>query len=221
MIAVNCFVPDNLIASITPLIVGPGNDPWTNHNFIGLGTDLTVNGLQGNGTTKYLDSGVIPSSAFASEDSGGMTMYSFTSGVSLGNDVGCSTGTNFFCLQLNTILNVALWECWDTGVGKVQGGNTGFKGFLSGNRTAANNSKLYRASSTVPFAQIGSIATTGGVRPNDPIIIFGASNSGVVSQFTNRTYSFEAVHFGLTSSEDQTLFNLVQSLRVALGGGYV
>ena len=46
MIAVNCFVPDNLIAAITPLIVHPevgGFDPWTNVGFVA--GDLSPAGL--------------------------------------------------------------------------------------------------------------------------------------------------------------------------------
>jgi hypothetical protein len=51
MISVNCLVPDNLIAASTPLIFIAGNSLWTNHNFVS--GDLTVNGLLGNGSSKY------------------------------------------------------------------------------------------------------------------------------------------------------------------------
>ena len=37
---VNCFVPDNLVACRTPLVVGIGSDPWTNVNFAT--SDLTI-----------------------------------------------------------------------------------------------------------------------------------------------------------------------------------
>ena len=47
MVAVNPFVPDNLIASTVPLIWEAGNEQWTNHNFVA--GDLTVNGLIGDG----------------------------------------------------------------------------------------------------------------------------------------------------------------------------
>ena len=56
VICLNFFAPDNLIACLTPFIKGPGNDPWINHNFVT--GDLSVTGLQGNGSNKYVDTGI-------------------------------------------------------------------------------------------------------------------------------------------------------------------
>ena len=50
------LVPDSAIAASTPLFVGIGLDPWTNHGFVD--GDLTVEGMKGNGSSKYLDSGI-------------------------------------------------------------------------------------------------------------------------------------------------------------------
>jgi hypothetical protein len=56
----NIFAPDNLTAAITPLIATVGNNPWTNSGFVA--GDLNEYGLKGNGSSKLLDTGLIPQS---------------------------------------------------------------------------------------------------------------------------------------------------------------
>src|SRR5258705_1931242 len=59
--ALNCFVPDNLIACFTPLVVGSGSDPWINSGGLFVNGDLSVNGLTGNASNNFLNTGILPS----------------------------------------------------------------------------------------------------------------------------------------------------------------
>ena len=222
MIAVNAFVPDSLIAALTPLYVGPGSDPWTNHNFVA--GDLTINGLKGDAVGKYLQTGIVPANVYGAINSG-MSIYcpETYNAASFGYDMESSdaaitskSGINFL-----PAANISNWACFDTG-SQVTTANPGpFVGFLSGNRIAANNTSIYKASSTVPFFAAGSNALSGGnlaLITND-LYVF-AANFGFAFGYVSHRLSFAAMHAGLTAVQDRCLFNAVQALRVALGGGF-
>lgn len=86
--ALNPFLPESLTASLTPLVVGPGNDPWINHNFVA--GDLTVNGLQGNASNKYLDTGLTWANTVAV---GGSNHFGCETGVRTQNTQAFTAGT--------------------------------------------------------------------------------------------------------------------------------
>src|SRR5206468_1183146 len=77
MIAWNMFDSSNLIASLTPQLVGSGNDPWTNNGPFVSG-DLTINGLAGDGLTKYLAPNLVPNTIYISDADCGITIYATT-----------------------------------------------------------------------------------------------------------------------------------------------
>lgn len=217
MKTVNCFVPDNLSASITPLIV-MGNDPWTNNNFVE--TDLTVNGLKGNASNKRLLPGINANNVFNTGNAG-LTIYVkevYAGGDRL--DIGCSQGAG----QLVYIAPVVstgqiLFDCFNNtvGQGRILADNPGsFQGYFSGNRTSTTASALYIANSGIPHYALGSITTGGGVVPTSAMSVWGAA--GLYS--ANRI-SFAAFHEGLTMSESAKLFSLVDTMRRSFGGGYV
>lgn len=92
--SLNCYVPDNLIAAITPLIKTYGNDPWLNNNSQFVIGDLTINGLIGNGgtqfnqsTVKYLNTGVLGTN-YSSDNTAGLTLYVYAAGLNTGGDGG-------------------------------------------------------------------------------------------------------------------------------------
>ena len=100
IIAVNTFVPDNLIASITPLIKNAGNDPWTNNNFVA--GDLNMDGLKGNGSNKYLATGLNPSVVFDGP-------LSASAGITLYNTCGDASGAGADCVALDGGLDFGFW----------------------------------------------------------------------------------------------------------------
>lgn len=234
MQSVNCFVPDNLIAAITPLYKTKGNDPWTNVNF--LLADLTADGLVGNATTKVLDTGLNPTTAWANTGnnvnavtSGGITVYTFTLGSgSSGSDVGSGTGAsqtiNLYTVYTPGADNHTYFDFVNNSTGRIAVLNAGWKGFTSANRTTGTRSDVYIASSTTPFATLGSDVNTqiGNAMPTVSFDCFGfKSLVGVNTPNSDRRISFAALHIGLSSAQAQSLFNAVQALRTALGGGFV
>jgi len=204
--------------SITPLIKGPGLDPWTNGNF--LTADLTSNGLVGDGATKFLNTGVNPITAVLNDTEFGITIYHVSPINVDGIEMGILSG-NRVALGSSGFVSNASWAAWDnTANGQITVANSNWSGFLSGNRISAVSSSLYKANSTNPFSTLGSIAATSGTRPNGNIFCF-CLDLGGASFFTTRRMSFAAIHHGLTSSEAQQFYNLIQALRVSFGGGFV
>lgn len=219
MITLNVIAPDNLTAAITPLIRGPGNDPWTNHSFIS--SDLAVSGLVGNGTTKYLDTGIVPSLKFSSDADGGISWYTLTNTDVLMAEAGCRDGTGRFSSANCAGDGNAYFDCWNTGDGRLTSANTGWAGFMSFNRIANNDSRIYRANNTNAWAQraIGT-GTVIGSRPAVAIYVWTVNNSGTGIELTSsRRLSFVAIHHGLTSAEGSALYDLVKTLRTTFGGG--
>jgi len=222
------FVPDNLIAAITPLIRSHGLDPWTNSNFVL--ADLTVNGLIGNGTTKRLDVGFNPETIFRSTAAvaltGGLTVYNMTAANAAGQEIGALTSGNGSALQMHVSHSAvggnALCDCFNDTTMRINAANALWTGYLSTNRTALNAYSLYRANSVTPHASIGSVVgnnTLGG--PNTDVSCFSGNNAGVPFAFSAKRLSFAAIHRGLTATQSSNFFNAIQTLRTALGGGFI
>jgi hypothetical protein len=225
MIAVNCFVSDSLAAAITPLIVGPGNNPWTNTNFVA--GDVSVNGLLGNGPAgKFLNTGCNPSIIYSSDNDCGYSLY--FSANSSNNAYGAMIIRRGGIAGIYTDPNSHLgaYTGWSVTGNTIQTGNLNFR-FLSGNRTAANAAALYEASSS-QFVVGGTTAGAPGARPNGDVYCFcwddydsvPSGNHANLFGGTSNYYSFAAIHYGLTQPQANNLFNRVQTLRQTLGGGY-
>lgn len=225
MIGVNVYAPDGLIAAITPLIVGPGSDPWTSFNFVA--GDLTINGLKGNihAFQKYLDTGIDPTDLTNSDY--GMTLYVSEASSLAEDEIGVFNAgyTDGFGLLADNS-GTAYWDAsYSGGAGRISAANPGWEGYLSGNRVANNDAKMFRASGVVPHAQLG--ATNSNVIADTRAAFAGANifvhaiNDGANNQNSSKRLSFAAIHDGLDATESECLYNAVQALRVALGGGFV
>jgi hypothetical protein len=217
---VNVVAADSLIAAITPLIVTHGSDPWTNHNFVL--ADLTVNGMVGNGSTKYLDSGFITSSSTLTLTNAGLTIYDFT-----GNNNGEVEAESFVSsaqtFQLDNYLGNATFCAFNqtAGQGLVSVGASAFTGYMSGNRTASNAIALYAARSNLAHAAIATGTGNGGSLPNNSMFFWAGNSAGSPALWTTKRMSFCAIHQGLSSAQSNNFFNDIQALRTALGGGFV
>jgi len=224
MISVNAFVPDSLIASITPVIQTSGSSVWTNNNFVS--ADLTVNGLLGNGSNKWLDTGVNVSTAYGNDTSAGLSVYESTTTVSNVCAIGAAANSSTTGLELftNSFGGAILFDCWNNSnsTGRLATSVPTASGFTSGNRTAANDFRTYFGNSNIPFAQQGIQATTGNSH-SDTNFTIGCFVDHVTTGnffFSNRRMSFAAIHTGLTSTECNNFFNRVQTLRQAFRGGF-
>lgn len=224
MIAVNCVVPDSLIAACTPLIHVFGKTLWTNINFV-VG-DLTVNGLKGNAVVnKYMKTGVIPSQCFASTSDGGGSVIVVTNTNDTGDQwqMGAVVGAaQTFNLYLQD--DIGGFQSYNTTTGFIsvdfaQGG-PGIKGFISGSRTDSTHEFLYQAGDGFPFSQVaGPGGAPGASLPTVETYVWGTNANGFPSQYANERISFVAIHKGLTQTETEALFNAAYAMRATLGGG--
>ena len=221
IIALNPFVPDNLIAACTPLIQNAGNALWTNNNFVL--ADLTVNGLIGNGSTKYLNTGVLGTAAGLSVSNGGMTMVTQTASAGGENDMGCNNANApSFALIIDFSGNSYndIYDQSTTRIGPVA--NTGFKGYHSNNRITTTDFKVYQATSSAAHAAFGSNAGTNALLPSNlaafAVFTHCWNNSGTPGSFSTKRVSFAAVHQGLTAAQSSNFFDCIQQLRLAMGG---
>jgi hypothetical protein len=240
--ALNCYVPDNLTACLTPLLKTYGNDPWTNSNFVS--ADLTINGLVGNGGSqfggaKYLITGVLGTD-YSADSTAGMTLYAYTSGLN-GSDGGTydagytnddgSDGTSLSFHRSNAT-TLAYWAYKDNDGGAL-GGECDFnwgsfpsmgQGYLSGNRISTSDQRLYFGNSSNPHAQVGNTVTVGTGARGAHSIYFHTTNhwnfGGPFGASTSRI-SFAAIHDGLTASESSQFYSFIQSFRQQIGGGWV
>lgn len=230
MISVVCFVPDNLIAATTPFIRTAGNTPWINHSFVA--GDLNINGLKGDGATKYLDTGVFPLAAIPTDTSAGLTVYNTFADNVAGTDMGCQQfpATPIMQAVVSYADTAAYWDCWNTviGQGRIWNNNPLWTGYFSCNRTAAAQTRIYRASAALGGHQL--LANGAGMspegRPDSDLYCFAhadqdAGHVNTAISFTTHRLSFAAVHVGLSQPESIAFWTAIQALRTALGGGYV
>jgi len=225
MRTVNCLVPDSLIAAITPLI-NMELDPWTNNGFVS--GDLTANGLIGNASSKYLRMCNSVSSLFLGSTFG-ITLYVHTARTAGTYDAGYTTYTGDKQLGMNISGSggIAAIYGWETATGPsvyVPAPYTA-SGYFSGNRTSTTDLRMFFANSTKPHAQIGNTATGSmtQVKQASPMYLFTTYIIDSAGTFghTNSRISFAALHDGLTASESAAFYNLIQTMRTSLGGGYV
>lgn len=220
--AMNIVAPDSVIAARTPLIKTFGNDPW-----IQIGTfAVTVNGIIATAATSCLRTGVVPSTAFASVNTGGLSVYvtvttaADTAAVDIGGQNSTAQVAQLFS-SFNT--NFAIQQIYNNtnGQGSLTGTSHG-TGFYCANIPSAGQEALYYYSSSLGFTTLATAAASGGTRPTVEIYAMGLNNAGVTTGTTQiRRYSFFAIHDGLTSAEANALATAVQNLRVAFGGGFV
>jgi hypothetical protein len=222
MKAVNCFVPDNLTAALTPLIHNYGNSLWVNHGYVD--ADLTVNGIIGNGTSKYLDTGLKPSVAFPSVTTGGLTVYVTTPQNGSNTDLGGGVGNAFFQLIVSAYAASLYFDCWTSTDGRLTTGNSNYTGFLCANLIGPAY-RVYEARSNLAFFLKASKnnVPTGLPSACTSNLFFDTSSDGgaPTNNYCARRKSFAAIHDGLTSAQAQDFYNLVQAMRSSLGGGFV
>lgn len=219
--SVNCFVPDSLAAACTPLLQPTGVPySWVNHNFVS--GDLTVDGLIGNGSNKYLDTQVNDTSTFSSVNDVGFTFYDMTgtSDTSL-NGIITADDNNGYLMVANRSGNSQFYAYGPAngGTGDIHAASPG-AGYYCGTRTSSSALALYFANSTHAHASIA----TGSVAPayaaqNRTVYMFGCNNGGSVLVPTAHRFSYTSISKGMLSTDSSNQYNRVRTLRLALGGG--
>lgn len=218
MKVVNCYAADNLTACLTPLIVGAGYDPWRNTNFVA--GDLTTNGLVGDGATKFLDTGFETTNSLPSNL--GVTLYIETGNNNNEAESGAWDGGALNGYSLQVYGGSIYWDSpYSSANGRVTGAYANFSGYLSGNRIANNDSRIFQASSTSNHVQIFAtqVNVVGDV-DGGHWYIHAFNSSSTPLYFSTKRISFVAIHDGLTLNESYAFFTAIQTMRTALGGGW-
>ena len=222
MKAVNCFVPDNLIAATTPLISVIGNDPWTNANFVD--ADLTINGLKGNGSDKYLNSGIHPDSLKTAEGQtdSAVAVYIAEGAIEDKNEFGCSDLSAGSLRLYGHTINKAGWAMnyQDAVALSTLSTDVPHVGYICVDRTATERA-IYMAGIVSHYPAVSSLTFAGGAPWMRPLAVFASNEAGSIVNYSSKRLSFVSMSNGLTASESSNLFSFVQALRERLGGGYV
>jgi hypothetical protein len=98
-------------------------------------------------------------------------------------------------------------------------------GYYSNQRISNSDHRLFFANSGTPHAQIGATDAFGPYNGGVPVpfnmYVGCLNNGGVPIQFASDRVSFVGVTIGLSAAQSALLFARIQTLRTALGGGFV
>jgi len=222
--AISLMATDSVTAALTPQVAGRNiTDPWVNHSFVA--GDLSTNGLKGDGSSKYIDTGIAVQADNISLTSIGLCLYLYaTNGnqsgqLDFGNNNGLASGLELF----PSVGNVSDFSAWNfnTGQGRAQVTTSG-NGFYVGSRTSSSASSIYFAKNGTTFGAIKTIATSGGVQVTVNMYLFNESNNGspTVGGYSSDTISTAGIFRGLTINESSNLFTCVQTARTNWLSGF-
>lgn len=226
MIADILIPPDGgLIGSFTPFFHTLGNNPWTNHNFVA--ADLSASGLTGNGSSKYLDTGIVDNTAWASGTENGIAVY-LTPQTNAGTvDTGSLdiNSSNMSRLTIN-VFGAILANLYDnTNMSTISWPFAAFSnphtgGFIAQVRQSGTRADIYAGNSVTAFSSLANTLTQGAGRPlGFNQFVFAVNNDGTASNFTVHQLQWVGIFrgAGMTLAKITALFNAVQALQVAFG----
>lgn len=209
---INLFCGDNLAACLVPLKVGGGSATDTNNNFVA-GDYSEATGLTGNGTTKYLNTGLLASALTANDTH--LAVYNRTSGaVGGGHHIGALSGGNtFFFLSPFTDGTVYSDEYNGT-TGRVTAAVSGITGFVIGTRTTATSHVIYRNGTSA-----ASNGTSGGTLPAFSFFVFASNSGGSPTGFVSHNLAGYSIGTGLTAGNVTSYNTDLELFQDALGRG--
>jgi len=223
VLILNPYVPDSLVASWTPILQGLGQAGFVLWQAFGawVAGDLTVNGLAGNGSSKYLVTNFSPSNFAA----GSMAVVHYNSTVTATGFTsgGYSSGSNGILCAAKYTDNDYYSTMGDTVNNNFNAASPG-AGYYCHSRVSTSDHRLYYASSGSAHAQLGSTDATlfSGPYVNQSMYVHALHNNIAGPQlYTADRISFWAALTGLTSGDSLNLFNRIQAYRTSIGGGFV
>ncbi len=222
MLSVNVGATSSRLGFMTPLIATKGKSLWTDNGFAN--GAFGVNGLTGD-QAHVAFPGVFGVD-YPSDTNVGLTIYAYN-----------LTGLNpsFDCGYINNAGNQSILvglNSSGTTSGFLLTGNSSFysnacpgNGYYSFNRVSSTDFRLFFGNSSTAHAQVGATYTNSIVstRQNAEMWIGTLHNydTGGTFGIANNTWSFWAFHQGLSLAQSALFFARVQTLKVALGGGFV
>lgn len=210
---INLFCGDQLAACLVPLKVGGGSATETNVNFVA-GDYSEATGLTGNGSTKCLRTGLVPSASLTLNDTH-LAVYNRSSGTA-GFSIGALDSTS------QTTVLYAPFEGGTTGLsdqynqtvgaGRVASTLTAPFGFVVGSRTAAAAHAIYRNGSL-----LNSNTGSGGSLSTFEIYVGATNQAGTATTLSTGAMAGYSIGSGLTSTDVSNYNTDMQSFQQALG----
>lgn len=184
---------------------------YTNNNFVS-GDYSQSTGITGNGSTKYLNTGITTNSFTISNV--GIAFYDRTTANGTRNMNGCQVnadGTRGFYVQVGPTNTVDSQICDVSSVVSTSA-LSGPVGFIHGTRNSSPLHSVYRNGTS-----LASTSTVGGTLPTLHFYWFAWNLSGTAGLFSTHTMSFLAITAGMNSTQAGNLYTRVQALQTALG----
>lgn len=216
---INMFCGDQLAAALVPLKVGGGNATETNVNFVS-GDYTEATGLSGDGTTKYLRTGLIPSVSLATND----THLSIYNRAGVPASRGCigawtdATPTAALSLFAPLADGNMYSDQYNAVAGRLSAAVTAPYGHMLGTRTASNVHTIYENGSSS-----GSNATNAGSLPAIECYVFANNQAGspLASTISNGPLAGYSIGSGLTGADALAFATHMEAFQDALGRGVI
>jgi hypothetical protein len=208
MVYLDVYVPDNLIAAITPYIKTAGNNSCVNHNFVL--ADLTINGLKGDGASKYLDTGCDPLTCFPSDASAGNGCYISAIAAAESKCEGSAEGNfpngQYGCFaNFNGLAEIGGWTFASFPTPALPSNTTA--GYVFGSIIGGNNT-IFFANSTNAHASLGTHAAAGTRPGGTPYIFFAENSVGVIGLWSSKRLSASFLTLTLTAAQSSAFSRL-------------
>lgn len=204
---INLFCGNQLAAALVPLKAGGGSATDTNFNFVA-GDYTEATGLTGNGSSKYLATGLISSVSLTLNDTH-LAVYNRSSTAAAG---GSHIGASSYRFSCPFTDGTFYDDHYDSGAGRLTSAALPAPfGFGVGSRTGAAAHALYRNGSSLT-----SNAATSGSLPAVEFYVFAFNSAGVASSYVAQPLAAYSIGSGL-SAGDVTAYNThMQAFQTAL-----
>lgn len=208
---INLFGGNQLAAAVVPLKVGSGSAVDTNFNFVE-GDYTEASGLAGNGSSKYLNTGVAVSALTTNDVHLGV--YQLASSINTNMIIGCQ-GAGGGSQRLSLLVGsgpAPAFSAYSTG-SAVSGSAASVQGHIVGTRTSSSEQAVYAAG-----ASLATSASTGGSTPTaTQITVFVNNANGTPSGYSNARLGAYHLGSGLTPADVLEINNALRRAMDAMG----
>jgi PKD repeat protein len=178
------------------------------------GFTFNSNGVTGNGTNAFANTGLIPSASLTN-NSLNVSVYSRTNGALSSTEIGCSTSSflPIIGLSAQNILNQILFDGYDFTGNRMSAANTDGRGLFHGNITSSTSQKIFKNG----VLQATNTTTQTQSQPSvQPLYLFARNDSGVAANYSSRNLSLATIGDGLTDTQASDFYTAVQAFNTSL-----
>lgn len=216
---INLFCGDDLNACLVPLKIGSGAATDTNVNFVGADYSEAT-GLTGDGATKYLKTGLIPSTALTA-NSTHLAVYNRAADATGGNlHIGNRSGTDFFELiaPFTTGSVIARQYSDSNATGRITSAAiTAPYGLMVSSRTSSTAHVAYEHGSAAGTNN----AAAGGSMPAIELYVFATNNAGAMLGPIAQAMGGYSIGAGLSAADVTAYTSHMEDFQDALGRGVI